>query len=190
MKKIRKFLLGILFAANLFIPHGCSCAGKGNDTTGSNPVVPAISFRASGAPANNSVYIEAISSNADEITLGVKVKGGTDVYGTSLEIVYDQDKLFYDTYSAEGNYLGVSPGDCYAKLYQKQGVLLVGIFKTGNVPGTDGDGLLLTLNFKALKAQVNTPIEFNTLHCVLKSSNKNNDNISGTNWLGGSLSYE
>jgi hypothetical protein len=191
VKKTKKFLLGIIIAANLFLPHGCSCSRSGNDTTGSAVVTQTISFRTAGTPVNNSVYIETISANADEITLGVKVKGGIDVYGTSLEIVYDKDKLAYYSYSAEGNYLGINAKDYFVRLYQdKQGILLAGIFKTGNVQGTDGDGLLITLNFKALKLQSNTPVEFNTTHCILKSSNKSNDNISGTNWLGGNLCYE
>lgn len=196
MNKIKKFLLGIAVVANLFLPHGCNCSGKGSDTTGSTTdsttqaAVKTISFQTSGVPVDNSVYIEAISSDADKITLAVKVKGGIDVYSAVLEVDYDGNKVSFDTCSVEGNYLKVDAGDCKIKLYRK-GVLLIEVGKTGDVHGVDGDGLLLTLNFKALTTQSNAPIVFDTTNSVLYNSIKPpNGIISDTGWLGGSLSYE
>lgn len=195
MNKIKEFLLGTAIVANLFLPHGCNCSGKGNGATGSTTdsttqtVTKTISFRPSGSPVNNSVYIEMVSGDADKITLCVKVKGGVDVYGAALAVTYPRDKVSFGGYSADGNYLEIAAKDCLCK--DSHGTLLIGISKSGEVRGADGDGLLVTLNFTALAAQSNTPIEFNTTNSVLYNSIKPPDGIiSGTSWFGGSLSYE
>lgn len=167
---------------------GCKPFGGGDDNN--SPAEPskvkAISFTASGNPGNNSVYLEKVSTNGDEITLDIKVKGGTDVYDAALEINYDSSKISYVS-SLKGDYLGAN---IYylANLYNsQQGILLIGTGKKGNVLGANGDGSLCTVVFKALVVQTGNPIQFNNTNSCLNSPSSN---ISGTIWLGGTLSYQ
>ncbi|MDD5773589.1 MAG: PKD domain-containing protein [bacterium] len=152
--------------------------------------ISTISFTPSGIPSDNTVYLEQVAINNDEITLAVRVKGGTNVYGAAMEITYDSSKINYISIS-QGNYLGAKADTAfYASLINGQkGILLIGIDKKGNVPGTNGDGTLVTIVFRAVATQTNTAIGFNIQHSVLKSPNAGNANIPGTLWIGGSLSY-
>ncbi|MFH1288580.1 MAG: PKD domain-containing protein [bacterium] len=154
--------------------------------TTASPPVKTIFFNTSGAPVNNSVYLEKLSTNGDEITLDIKVKGGTNVYGAALEMTYDSAKISY-IFSSKGDYLGADI-DYFSNLYNnQQGLLLIGIGKTGDVPGVNGDGSLCTVVFKALAAQTGTPIQLNSTNSCLKSPTSD---IPGTSWFGGSLSYQ
>ncbi|MDD5774145.1 MAG: cohesin domain-containing protein [bacterium] len=160
----------------------------------SDPVNPTsaqvISFTASGSPSTNSVYLEKVSTNNDEITLAIKVKEGTDVYGAAPTITYDGSKINFVSASASGSYLGNDLAFFAVKLNDQEGTLIIGIDKKGTSAGTGGDGTLLTIVLKATSTQSNTAIEFNTTNSLLYNSQpKSNNTISNTTWLGGSLSY-
>jgi len=152
--------------------------------------ITGISFIPSGNPINNSVYLSQVSTNNNEITLAVKVKGGINVYGAAIEINFDGSKINYVS-AEEGSYLsqGVAGTTAFvAGLAQgNSGVLLIGVNKQGIVPGVNGDGTLAQIVLKALNTQTNTAIVFNAVNNTLKSPT---GNISGTAFLGGSLSCQ
>lgn len=179
--KICKFIVLSLSVMFINILNGC-----GNNITDPVNPSPVISFASSGNPSTNSVYLEKVSSNNDEITLAVQIKGGLDVYGAALWLTYDGSKIKYVSASASGSYLGSDLTFSPALLNGQEGILLLGIDKKGNAVGTDGDGKLMTLIFKALTVQSNTDISCNATNSMLKSPA---GNITGTNWLGGSLRY-
>lgn len=183
MRSKKIILLGIILLVNIFF---VSCGGGGSSGT----VTSTISFTPSGSPLNNSVYLEQVSANNDEITLAVKVKGGTDVCNAIIEINFDGSNISYIS-AAEGNYLnqGAAGTTTFSAGLEQGtiGVLLIGVDKKGIVSGVTGDGILAQIVLKALNTQTNTAINFNVTNNTLKSSS--GANISGTNFLGGSLSY-
>lgn len=192
MKRYFVIFAGVLI---LMVFNGC---GKSDTTTSSQPtldttVTPkAISFTTDGSSIAGSVYLEKMSSSNDEITLAVNVKGGVNVYGAALEIVYDGSKVKYVSSSASGSYLG-SDLLFESRLFRGQeGILLVGISRQPEIAktGVSGDGTLLVVVLKALATQANTDIGFNVTNSWLKSPDATNPDISGTVWIGGDLSYQ
>lgn len=185
----KKSILSVMFVLVFVFLFGCS----GNkDTT--EPTTPSISFTPSGTPSDNTVFLEQVSTNNNEITLAVKVKGGSDVYAHATEINFDGNKVQYLSGSA-GGYLtqdgkttsGFNDNKSYIGT---SGVLTLGDSRQGNVLGVAGDGILCQIILKALTIQTDTVISFNSTNSFLKSSDSTNQNISGTIWLGGSLSYQ
>lgn len=182
---------------NLFINLLCivilfifsSCGKDGNDSTGVSGKI--ISFNSSGVPVDNSVYFEKLESDNDDIYMALKVKGGADVFGCAIEINYDSTMLKYLSYS-RGDYLGTAQDSIlYAMLDKGQeGILLVGSDKKGAVPGANGDGYLVIIVFKVIDLPTSTDIGFNVTNSCLKSTSASDPDISGTIWLGGTLSRQ
>jgi hypothetical protein len=199
IRKSLKYFICILTV--LIFIFFTSCSKGGDDNSGSNPTNPStdttaidptkiFSFTTSGSPVNNSVYMEQTTIDNDKIILAIKIKGGADVYGSVMEITYDSSKIKHEL-SAQGDYLG-GVGDIlfYPFLVNGQeGRLHIAIDKKGTVSGSNGNGILAIVTLKALKVQVNTPISFDTTISNLMPSNSNTP-ISGTSWLGGTLSYQ
>ncbi|MDD5772764.1 MAG: cohesin domain-containing protein [bacterium] len=171
---------------------GCSggASGVDNNNGSTNPTqARVISFIPSGSPAGNSVYLEKVSVNKDEITLAVKVQGGVDVYAADIKINFDSSKIDYVS-ASEGTYLNNDgTSTAFFKNYNN-GELLIGVSRTGVIPGINGDGLLAKIILKALSVHINTNIVFTSSSHLLNSNILGNANISGTAWLGGSLSYQ
>lgn len=151
-----------------------------------------ISFTPSATPVNNSVYLSQVSTNNDEITLSLNAKGVANVHGTAIEIDFDSSKISYIS-SSEGDFLsqGGNTNTIFTPGLEQgnYGVLLIAVDRTNTNVGVNGDGVLATIVFKALTPQGNTPISFNTTNSALKLP-AGGGNISGVNWLGGSLSYQ
>ncbi len=182
------YALSILF---LSVLSSCGKNKEENISTGPAGSDRVIYYSMSGIPENNSVFLKKLSSSKNEIVLAVNVKGGSNVYGMALEINYDSNKISYVS-SSKGDYLG-NEGDIdfYPVLYQgREGILLIGASKRGIVvSGKAGDGTLATIILKALTTQTETPIGFNTTNSSLTSASPTGT-ISGTNFIGGKLSYE
>lgn len=186
-----------IFSGIFVLIFACLIGCSPSKTT-TEPITPPVadgqitlSFTPAGSPVSNSVYLEEILINNDEITLAIKVKEGTDVYGAALWLTYDSSKINYVSASSTGSYLGNNLSFSAAlKDVQEEGTLIIGNFKQGTIAGTSGDGLLLTVVLKAISAQTNTAIDFNATNSLLYNSQAEpNNKISGTTWLGGSLSY-
>ncbi|MFH1288065.1 MAG: PKD domain-containing protein [bacterium] len=151
--------------------------------------IPEIAFTAVGTPVANSVYIEQVSTNDDEITLAVKIKGGSNVWAASVVLNLDANIKYIS--KTDGDYLGTSP----VQLSDDNGVLIIGCsLQLPVTTGVDGDGTLVTIKLKALATQSNTTIGFNTTESSLLIYTAGQDDpsrfIQGTTWLGGNLSYQ
>lgn len=193
MRFNRKSVLSGLFVLMFVFLAGCG--GKAGGTTEPTPPNPpaaqkTITFTASGTPSNNSVYLKEVIKNNDEITLAVNVKGGTNVYGTAIEITFDGNKIGYVS-TLEGNYInqGNSGTTTFSAGLEQgsSGVLLIGIDKKGIATGVSGDGTLCQIILRALADQTGTSVSFNTANSSLKSPS---GNIAGTSFSGGSISYK
>ncbi|MFH1288059.1 MAG: cohesin domain-containing protein [bacterium] len=186
----RKFILLGISAFLLVSLIGCFGGGGTTEPT-PPPTVKTISFTPSGSPIANSVYLEKVSTNNDEITLAVKIQGGTNVYAAALEINFDSSKIQYIS-ALEGTYLnqGGTITSYSVKLEEgSTGVLLIGVSRQAGAAGVNGNGTIATVVLKALTVQTNTSIGFNITSSELKLP-AGGGKISGVNWFGGSLSYQ
>lgn len=153
--------------------------------------VPTISFTVSGSPVNNSVYLEKVSTNNDEITLAIKVKGGSNVWAASMILNIGSNIKYVS--ETDGGYL---PVPVYVtEDADNSGILVIGTSKQrADTAGVNGDGTLVTIKLRALATQLNTAVGFNTTESFLliytASEGDPNRFIQGTTWLGGSLSYQ
>lgn len=189
-KIIRFLLLGVIISATM-VSCGKGCGG------GSTEPSKVVSFASSELPSDNSVYLESKSTFNDEITLDIKIKAGCNVYAASFYLTYDGSKINYISIK-EGSYFNHDgAGTLFKAELDKgqQGVLIVGITRSGIVSGVGGDGTLATVVLKAMVEQAGTVIGFNTAGSTLDlpddyDNNPMNDHISGTDWLGGSLNYQ
>lgn len=164
--------------------------GCGKKSSNSTTSTKTVSFTSSNAPSDNSVYLEEVSKNNDEVTLAAQIKGGSDVFGTAIEIKFDGSKVSFVS-AEEGIYFNqgtVGTSTFSANLEQgDSSILLIGINRKVDVRGVPGDGILCRIVFKALAEQTDTPISFNTVNSSLYDSGK----VSrGNSWIGGSLSYK
>jgi hypothetical protein len=168
--------------------------------TGGTAVDPSvvISFTTSGSISDNTVFLEEVSKNNNQITLALKVKGGSNVFGAAVEITYDSSLISYFS-AAEGTYLKQDGNDTiFASSLnidtsgnKQEGILLIGCNRRGNAPGANGDGVLATMIFRAKAKQMDTIIGFNAVNCALElPAGSSPKYIAGTSWVGGKLSYQ
>lgn len=201
---MKKYLFYLSIIAIIIISISC---GKKNgssvsDPTGTGePVVDpslVISFTPSGSPSDNSIYLEEVSKDYNEITLALKIKGGNNVFGAVIEITYDSSLVSYFS-AKEGTYL--NQGDNETVFYpslnidsndnKQEGILLIGYNRLNFAKGVNGDGLLATIIFRAKTKQTNTLIGFNTINSTLELPAGSSPKFStGTSWIGGNLSYQ
>lgn len=191
MKKL--FLhIAIIFIIISSVSCGKKKGGGGSEIAGPDPSL-VISFTPSGSPVANSVYLEEAGKKNNEITLALKVKGGSNVFGAAVEITYDSSLVSYDS-ASEGTYLNQSgAATMFASSLNngKEGIILIGCDRKGKAQGVNGDGVLATIYLKATSATQNTLIGINATNSALKlPGGPPSKNITGTVWLGGSLSYK
>lgn len=188
----KKFILLGISTFLLVSLIGCFGGGGGGTTEPTpQPTVKIISFTPSGSPTANSVYLEKVSTNNDEITLAVKIQGGTNVYAAALEINFDSSKIQYIS-ALEGAYFnqGGTSTSYSVKLEEgSTGVFLIGVSRQSGTAGVNSDGTIATVVFKALSDQTDTSISFNIISSELKLP-AGGGKISGVNWVGGNLSYQ
>lgn len=164
---------------------------EANTAVNVSAYAPTISFTATGAPVNNSVYLEKVSTNNDEIILAIKVKGGSNVWAASAILNIGPNIKYVSRTS--GDYL---PVPVYVtEDADNSGILVIGTSKQrADTTGVNGDGTLVTIKLRALASQLNTAVGFNTAESSLliytATENDPTRYIQGTTWLGGSLSYQ
>ena len=184
LKSCLSIILVLIFAGSF----GC----KRSESTTPADTQKTISFTPSGTPSDNSVYLEQVSTNNDEITLALKIKSGVDIFSAAPEIDYDGNKIKYVPDSGtEGTFLnqGGVTTSFEAELEEDSNeILLIGLSRQSGVSGVDGDGILCQVVLKAQETQTDTEIALHITHSALRSSM--GDIITGTSWLGGSLSYQ
>lgn len=191
--KITKlFILGqaVLISVTL---NNCNCGKKSGNITA--PEV--ISFTPSDPPVDNSVYLEQVSNNGNEITLNIKVKVVSNVYALAGgEINYDGSKINYVS-SSEGSFL---KQDGASTIFDKgldnkkgEGALIIGCSMTGTSKGINGDGVIAVIVLKAIGTQKDTVVSFVDYKLKLPpdyDNDVNNDNIAGVKFINGNLTYQ
>jgi hypothetical protein len=191
MKQNIKCIFPWMFALILAFFAGCKPGNSGSSDPVSPSTTKTISFISSGSPSNNSVYLEQVSTNNEEIILALKVKGGASVFAAALEINFDGGKIQFIS-GAEGTFLNQQGGSgvsFYSRMEDgSKEVLLIGVSRRAGSADVNGDGILCQIVLKALNPQTNTAVNFNVTNSALQLSN--GTNISGTNFLGGNLTYQ
>lgn len=147
-----------------------------------------ISFISQESPTNNSVYfVKSAHWTLDprknqKAGIPITVKGMNNVYGATIEIVYDSSKISVDNFTVtEGVFFnkGQIKTNFSAKYKEQPGKIIIDISRIDST-GISGDGKVATILIGTY-TKTNTDILFNSTNCKLLSS----DYIVNTQWLGG-----
>ena len=161
---------------------GLACGSDGGD--GGSPVGPpsGISFQPSSVPGTNSLALGTEAGSTTQLLrLELRAQNMTNVYGLSFDLLYPSQLLSF-TASTEGSFLGGTQTTMQVE-ERTPGRLVVGISRLGNVPGANGSGVVMTLEFMSQSVAGNGAIQFqsNTAFAA------NGAPIGGVAWGGGTV---
>jgi len=145
---------GLLLVGLFWVSAGCGGGGGGGGPTAPPPPTQppmGVTFTADAPASANSVYLVAGSGGSPgRFVLDVEVQNVTDLYGVGFVLEYPAALLkFEKNGTTEGTFLsdnGAFDTDLVAKA-RTAGEVTVGISRLGLVPGADGSGTLLSLEF-------------------------------------------
>jgi hypothetical protein len=130
------------------------CGGGGGGGGGSTPVEPpppppGVTFNAQGTTGANSIVLASgAGTDIDTLVLEVRLLGVSDLYGAAFDLRFPSGVLQFVRATA-GETLG---GGAVQAALSGPGNLVVGASRLGEVPGIEGSGVLLTLEFTAIAA--------------------------------------
>lgn len=177
MKRLVTGLLVLALAA-----CGGGGGGGGGPTEPPPPPVPQpqIVYTPSSAAGANSVSLASgAATSASTLFLEVRASQVTDLYGVAFDLTYP---------SAQLQFVQASPGPMLGAAGSVQaaagaaGNLIVGGTHLGNVPGSNGSGVILTLQFNAIAAGEGT-LQFSRNSAL----GSDGDLLPGVSWVGGSV---
>ncbi|MEO6194133.1 MAG: cohesin domain-containing protein [Thermoanaerobaculia bacterium] len=132
-----------------------ACGGGGGGGTSTEPPPPpppptaGIVFTAPSAPAANSLYFASgAATTASTLVLELRANQVTDLYGVAFDLTYPATQLQYVRITA-GPLL--SNGAVQAAV-SSPGTLIIGGTHLGTTPGSNGSGVVLTIEFSAVAA--------------------------------------
>jgi len=167
-------LLPLLLAA-------CGGGGGGSGPTAPPPPTAGIVFTPSGAAGANTLFLASgAATTATTLVLEVRASQVTDLYGVAFNLTYPGTQLQFVRATA-GPLLG--NGAVQAVVSSPPGTLIVGGTHLGSVPGANGSGVVMTLEFTAVAAGSGS-FAFSR-NSALDSSGRP---IAGAAWLAGSVS--
>lgn len=123
--------------------------GGGGSPTEPPPPQPGVTFTSQGGSASNSIVLASgPGTNANSLALEVRAQNVDDLYGLAFDLRFPAAVL---------QYVRVTPGPLLEggsvqAAVSGSGTLVVGASRLGEVPGIDGSGVLLTLEFNAIAA--------------------------------------
>ncbi|HYO12500.1 MAG TPA: cohesin domain-containing protein [Thermoanaerobaculia bacterium] len=130
---------------------GCGGGGGGGSPVEPTPPPPqpGVTFTGQGGSANNSVVLASgAGTNVNALVLEVRAQNVDDLYGAAFDLRFPAAVLQYARFTPgpllEGGSVQVAPSG--------SGNLVVGFSRLGEVPGLDGSGVLLTLEFAPVAA--------------------------------------
>jgi hypothetical protein len=176
-------LLAALAVASLLSQVACGGGGGGGGPTQPTPTptpVASIVFSPAGVPASNAVFLSSsTASTATTLVLEVRASQVNDLYGVAFDLTYPSAQLTFSRVTA-GPLLGAS-GSVQAAV-SAPGTLVVGGSHLGAVPGANGSGVVLTLEFTAAAAGTGS-------FAFARNSafNSSGQTLAGTSWLAGSV---
>jgi hypothetical protein len=175
-------LRGSLLAALALLALACGGGGGGGPTspTPTPTPLPSIVFTPSGTAGSNAVLLASGSATtATTLVLEVRANQVTDLYGVAFDLTYPSAQIQFSR-ATTGPLLG-SSGSVQAAV-SAPGTLVVGGSHLGAVPGANGSGVLLTLEFTATAAgQGSFAFARNS------AFNSSGQTLAGTSWLAGSV---
>jgi Cohesin domain len=177
---MRRLAAGLLVLAL----SACGGGGGGGGTPTEQPpppvTQPQIVFSPQGAAGAKSVFLTSGSAtNANTLFLEVRASQVTDLYGVAFDLTYPAAQL---------QFVQASPGPMLGAAGSVQaasggtGNLIVGGTHLGNVPGSNGSGVVMTLQFNAIAAGQGT-FQFSR-NSVLDSDGALQQ---GVTWVAGSV---
>lgn len=145
MRAPRKLLALLLPLALL----ACGGGGGGGGPTAPPPPQPGIALTPATAPAAGISIASGAGTNQSTLILEIRANSVSDLYGVAFDLRYPSGILQL-VQASSGTFLGnatlqSSPGP-------STGVLIVGLSKLGTASGTNGSGVLMTLEFRAIAA--------------------------------------
>ncbi|HEX6899421.1 MAG TPA: cohesin domain-containing protein [Thermoanaerobaculia bacterium] len=177
---MRRLAVGLLVLA-LAAACGGGGGGGGGPTAPPPPVTqPQIVFTPQGAAGANSVSLASgAATTANTLFLEVRASQVTDLYGVAFDLSYPAAQLQF-VQASPGPMLGAS-GSVQAAS-GGAGSLIVGGTHLGNVPGSNGSGVVMILQFNAIAAGQGT-FQFSR-NSVLDSDGAIQGGVS---WVAGSV---
>jgi hypothetical protein len=171
-----------LFLLLALLLTACGGGGGGGTTTEPPPPPPptaGIVFTAPSAPAANSLYFASgAASTASTLVLELRANQVTDLYGVAFDLTYPASQLQYVRVTA-GPLLG---NGAVQAAVSSPGTLILGGTHLGTTPGSNGSGVVLTIEFSAVAAGSGS---------FVLSRNSGLDSagraIPGLTWLAGSV---
>ncbi len=151
----------------------CSDDDDDNDNNGSGAFAPDTS-----SPPSNAVYLELDNQDNNRITLAVKCKDLSNVYGVWFNLDFNGSVMEFVS-AAEGNFLNDGSGTSFMATGKSQTVV-VGISRMGNASGKSGSGTLCKLTFQGT-ASGSTRFDFSGNNIADPNGNR----IGGVQWFGG-----
>ncbi|MFY9826056.1 MAG: cohesin domain-containing protein [Thermoanaerobaculia bacterium] len=175
----RSAVLGL--ALLLLLTLACGGGGGGGGPTAPPPPAAGITFTPQGAPGSNAVFLgSGAATTATTLVLEVRANQVTDLYGVAFDLTYPSTVLTFSRATA-GPLLGGSSGSVQA-VVSTPGTLVVGGSHLGAVPGANGSGVVLTLEFTATAAGTGS---FAYAHN--SAFNSSGQTLAGISWLAGSV---
>ncbi|MFL6195427.1 MAG: cohesin domain-containing protein [Thermoanaerobaculia bacterium] len=173
---MRAFILTLLAAALVACGGG---GGGGGGPTEPPPPQPGVVFTPQSTAGADSLFLASgAATTANTLFLEVRANQVVDLYGVAFDLAYPNTQLQFTRVTA-GPLLGNGSVQAVAS---SPGSLIVGGTHLGNVPGTTGSGVVMTLEFSVLAAGSG---EFRfSRNSALNSSGQP---IAGVAWVAGSV---
>lgn len=172
----------LIALAALLGPVLAACGGGGGGGGGPTappPPQPGIVFSPQSAPGQNSVSLAAAAeSTIATLILEVRATGVTDLYGVAYDLTYPAAALQF-VRAAPGPLL--DDGSVQA-VVSSPGRLIVGGTLLGQVPGSSGSGVLMTLEFTAVASG-----EGSLAFAAQRGVSSTGATITGLDWIAGSV---
>lgn len=180
MSGARRLLLAVAALALAACGGGGGGGGGGpTEPTPPPPPVASIVFSAQGTPGANTLFLASgAATTATTLILEVRASQVTDLYGVAFDLFYPSAQLQFVRATA-GPLLA---GGAVQAAAGGAGVLVVGGTHLGNVPGANGSGVVMTLEFSAVGAGSGS-FAFSRNTAINSAGNA----LSGVAWLAGSV---
>lgn len=126
--------------------------GGGSPTEPPPPVTPAVAFTATGGSAANSITIaQGAGTSGTTLELEVRANSVQDLYGVAFDLEYPSNLLRFESSTNPSGFLG-SDGTpvSFVSSLSRDGLLVVGYTRLGQVSGANGSGLLARIRFTAI----------------------------------------
>jgi hypothetical protein len=149
-------LAGLILLAGL---AGCGGGGGGGSPTEPPPpVTPAVAFTGSGGSSTNSITIaQGPGTSGTTLELEIRATSVQDLYGLAFDLEYPSNLLRFESSANAPGFLDAGGAQAsYVSSLAREGFLVVGYTRLGQVAGVSGSGLLARVRFTAIATGTGT----------------------------------